>query len=346
MKKKILILLCFISCLCLNGCSNEDIKLNLESFNLNFRYFLLPDTESIQSIKIEAIDLSTDNVSLKDLEIVDGIVYDMYTTCSDKSFYNDNFENNYIFYEKISKYISDEYYDKIVDKNDFKQSLDNIFENANVEFYDTQIISVNKKNKQKYYEAEIICITNELSYLIEYVNFYVNEDNKITNIELLDELQQYENTTKPLNKNSLLNKKNIHKDFLNSYTELKNKLTNGVLYNKYHLTISNEILLTDKKQDLTQEQIDNKKYKQEMEMQVNSLINSLNFEIDKEILKTFFIMGEGTFSNTFVTEYRIQDYNALALSYYTIKSVSNGQVTTFLFTFDRIENKITNIEII
>lgn len=340
------LLLCLISCFYLTGCTNEDIKLNLDSFNLNFRYFLLPNTQSVQAIKVDSIDLSMDNVSLKDLEVVDGMIYDIYTTCSEKSFYNNNFENKEIFYEKISKYIAEDYYDKIVDVNDFKESLDNIFEDANVEFYDSQIISVNQKNKEKYYEAEIICINNELSFLIEYVNFYVNEDNKIVNIELLDELQEYDNTTKPLNKNSLLNETNIHQDFLNSYVELKNKLTNGVLFNKYHLAISNEILMTDEIHELTQEQIDSQEYKEEMEMQVNSLINSLNSEIDMEVLKQFFIMGEGTFTNTFVTEYQIQDYNALALSYYTIKSVSNGQVTTFLFTFDRIENKITNIEIL
>lgn len=345
MKKTILLLLMIFLCLSLTGCNNEDIKLNLQSFNLNFRYFLLPKTESVQSVKIDSIDLESDNITLKDLEVVDGMIYDIYKTCSEKNFYINNFEKNEIFYEKISKYIDDIFYDKIIEENSFKKSLDNIFEKENVEFYDSQIISINQKNHEKYYQAEIICINEELPFLIQYVNFYVNENNKILKIELLDELQQYDNTTKPLNKNSLLNEENIHIDFMNYFIELKNRLTNGALFDKYNLVISNEILTTDNDNNLTQEDIDSVEYKEEMEIQLNSLINSLNLELDKDVLKEFFIMGEGTFVNTFVTEYQIQDYNSLALSYYTVKSVSKGHIKTFVFTFDRIENKITNIQI-
>ena len=263
MRKKILtFLMCILSCLSLTACSNKDIKLNLESFDLNFRYFLLPTTQSIESVKIDSINLEKDNVTTKDLQQIDGMIFDMYSTCADKTFYNNNFDNDIKFYEENKKYFNDEYYNKIIDDNDFKRSLDNIFEKEDVEFYDTEIISLNQKNKQKYYLAEIICINNELPFLIEYVNFYVDDSNKIIDIELLDDLQQYDNTTKPLNEDSLLNENNIHEDFLNSYSTLISKLTNGALYNKYNLAISNEILMTNEEHELTQEEIDSEKYKE------------------------------------------------------------------------------------
>lgn len=346
MRKKILtFLMCILSCLSLTACSNKDIKLNLESFDLNFRYFLLPTTQSIESVKIDSINLEKDNVTTKDLQQIDGMIFDMYSTCADKTFYNNNFDNDIKFYEENKKYFNDEYYNKIIDDNDFKRSLDNIFEKEDVEFYDTEIISLNQKNKQKYYLAEIICINNELPFLIEYVNFYVDDSNKIIDIELLDDLQQYDNTTKPLNEDSLLNENNIHEDFLNSYSTLISKLTNGALYNKYNLAISNEILMTNEEHELTQEEIDSEKYKEEMNLQVDSLIDTINSNLDNDILKEFFIKGEGTYNNTFVTKYQIKDANGLALSYYTIQTVSKGEITTFVFTFDRIEKEITNIVI-
>jgi hypothetical protein len=188
-------------------------------------------------------------------------------------------------------------------------------------------------------------VGNNTSFLIEYINVYVDEDNKITGIDLLDELQEYSNTTKPLSADSLLNEDNIHKDFYNEFTDLKSRLTNSALFEKYNLAMSNDILMTDEDSELTQEEIDSQEYKDEINLQVNSLISSLNSDLDSEALKTFFVMGEGAFTNTFVTEYKIEDYEGLALSYYTVKSVSNGNVETFIFTFDRIENKITNIAV-
>lgn len=342
---KKLILAAGLSLMTLTGCSNKDIKLNLQSFNLNFRYFLLPNTQSVEAIKVDSIDLTQDNVTLKDLEVVDGMIYDMYSTCGDKEFYINNFENSNVFYEKVKKYINSDSYTKFVKDGIFKESLDNIYENSGVEFYDTEIISLNLKNKEKYYEAEVICVGNNASFLIEYINVYVDEDNKITRIDLLDELQEYSNTTKPLSADSLLNEDNIHKDFYNEFTDLKSRLTNSALFEKYNLAMSNDILMTDEDSELTQEEIDSQKYKDEINLQVNSLISSLNSDLDSEALKTFFVMGEGAFTNTFVTEYKIEDYEGLALSYYTVKSVSNGNVETFIFTFDRIENKITNIAV-
>lgn len=330
----------------LTGCSNEDIQLNLEKFNLNFRYFLLPKTDSVESIKIDSIDLQNENIKLENIENLDGIIYKAYSDCANKDFYNNNFENDNIFYNELKDVINVDYFEKIKESNDFKKSLDNIFEKADVEFYDTEITSLNNINNEKYYEVEVICVNNEETFLIEYLNFYVDNDNKIIDIKLLDELQSYENSTKPLNKDSLLNEENIHKEFINSFTNLKDNLTNGKLYTKYQLSQNNQVLMTDNDTQLTQEEIDNKDYKKEMENQLNSLINSLDTSLDKDVLKQFFIEGEGTFTNTFVTSYKISDNNGLAISEYTIKTVSNGKTTTFLFTFDRIDKEITKIEII
>lgn len=337
----------FISLLCLlTGCSNEDIKMNPYSFNLNFRYFLLPDTQSAHAIKISSIDLENDNVTLEDLASIDGIIYTIYQNCADKDFYMNNFNKDDIFYEKIKDSCDIDFFDSIKESNDFKKSIDNIYSKENMSLYDTEIISLNYKNKERYYEVELICVNDTNLFQIEYVNFYVNEENKITKIELVDDLQGYENTTKPLNNDSLLNKEGIHNDFINSFNEFKNQLYNGALYNKYHLAISNEILMTDEEHELTQEEIDSQEYLDLMELQLTTLIENINSNLDLETLKKFFISGEGVYTNTFVTGYQINDFNGLALSYYNVQSVSNGVLTTFEFTFDRIENKIIDIKII
>ena len=345
MKNKIKILtLIFILLLSLTGCNNEDIKLNPKSFNLNFRYFLLPNTQSIQSIKVNSIDLSKESVNLDIIENIDGMIYSMYKKCSNYEFYINNFNNKDVFYEEIKKYINEDVLEKIKEQNDIKQSIDNIFEKENTSFYDTQIVSYNNKYNNKYFEFEIICINNEIEFLIEYIQVYINDENEIIDIKLLGELEKFENTTKPLNKNSLLNEENIHKDFLNIYKEFTNNLKNTTLYEKYNLASNNSILLTDEEQNITQEQIDSKEYLEKMELQVNNLIKNLNSSLDNEILKKFFLCGEGSFKNTFITEFQIEDYNGLATSTYIVSSVSNGELFTFEITFDRIKNEITNIK--
>lgn len=338
-------LLLLITCM-LSGCTNEDIKMNPQSFNLNFRYFLLPDTQSAHAVKISSIDLENDTFKPEDLTAMDSIVYTIYQNCANKDFYMENFNSNDVFYDKIKSNCDEESFQNIKDSNDFKRSIDNIYSRENMALYDTEIISFNYKNKEKYYEVEIVCVNNTNMFQMEYVNFYVNEENKITKIELVDDLQGYENTTKPLNQDSLLNEDGVHNDFINSFNELKNKLSNGALYNKYHLAVSNEILMTDEEHELTQEEIDSQEYLEQMELQVTTLIENLHSDLDFDVLKQFFISGEGSFTNTFITGYQINDFNALALSEYTVQSVSNGVLTTFEITFDRIENEIINISII
>lgn len=348
MKIKFLKCVPILCCLLLfTGCSNEDIKLNLDQFNLNFRYFLLPNTDSIESVKIDSLDLEQETIKLENIEKMDGIIYKAYSTCANKDFYNNNFEKKDIFYDELKDSINKDYLNKIMESNDFKKSLDNIFDKSDTEFYDSEIISLNNINNNKYYEVEIVCVNNEKNFLIEYVDFYVDNENKITNIKLLDDLQSYENTIKPLNKDSLLNKKNIHKDFINSFNNLKDSLTNGQLYTKYELSQTNQ-LSTESETKLSEKEKESKikEYKKEMKSQVNNLIKSLNSPLDNKTLKKFFIEGEGTFSNTFITGYKINDVNGLANSVYTIKTVSNGKTTTFLFTFSRIDKEITNITIL
>lgn len=345
MKKNILIL-CSLLCICLlTGCSNNDIKFNPYSFNLNFRYFLLPNTQSVHAVKVAAVDLDEDNITVEELTKIDGIIYTIYKENANKDFYLNHFENDSIFYENIKKFCNPEYIDEIQEENDFKESIDNIYAQDDTYWYDTEVISLNSQNKERFFEVEIIALNDTNLFQIEYVRFYVDKDNLITKIQLVNELSDYNNTTKPLGKDSLLNEEGIHSDFMTSFNIFKNGFSNGALYEKYHLAMSNEILMTDEEHKLTQEEIDSIEYKEQMELQLNTLIENQHNDFDKEILKEFFLSGEGTFQNTFVTAYKIEDYNGMAESHYTVQSVANGELKTFLFTFDRIENKITNIQL-
>lgn len=345
MRKKITILCSLCMILLLTGCSNNDIKFNPYSFNLNFRYFLLPNTQSIHAVKINSIDLEQDNITLEDLTKINNIIYTIYKENADKDFYLNNFENEEIFYDRISKFCNPEYIERIQEDNNFKESIDNIYYKDDTYWYDAQIISLNSINKEKFFEIEIIALNDTSSFQIEYVRFYVDNENRITKIELVNDLENYENTTKPLGKDSLLNKEGIHTDFITSFNIFKNGLSNGALYKKYHLANSSEILMTDEEHESTQEEIDSMEYKDQMESQLNTLIENQKNEFDKEVLREFFLSGEGTFQNTFVTAYKIDDVNGMAESHYTIQSVANGELKTFLFTFDRIDKEITNIEL-
>lgn len=345
MKKKFLILCCILTCF-LTGCSNNDIKFNPYSFNLNFRPFLLPNTQSAHTVKVASVDLEEDNITLEELMKIDGIIYTIYKENAEKDYYLNNFENDSLFYDNIEKFCSPEYMEQIREDGDFKMSLENIYAQDNTYWYDTEIISLNSVNKERFFEAEIIALNDTNLFQIELVRFYVDSDNLITRIELVNEIEDKENTTKPLGKDSLLNEAGIHTDFITSFNIFKNGLANGALYEKYHLANSNEILMTDEEHELTQEEIDSIEYKEQMELQLNTLIENQRNEFDSEILKEFFLAGEGTFKNTFVTAYEIGDYNGTAESYYTVQSVANGELKTFIFTFDRIENKISNIEIL
>ncbi len=345
MRKKFL-LLCSLLFICLlTGCSNNDIKFNPYSFDLNFRYFLLPNTQSVHAVKVASIDLEEDNFTSEELTKIDGIIYTIYKENAEKDFYLNNFENDSVFYDNIKRFCNPEYIEDIREENDLKESIDNIYAQDNTYWYDTEVISLNSVNKERFFEAEIIALNDTNLFQIEIVRFYFDNDNLITKIELVNELESYENTTKPLSKDSLLNEEGVHSDFISSFNVLKNGLSNGALYEKYHLAMSNEILMTDEEHELTQEEIDSIEYKEQMELQLNTLIENQKNDFDREVLKEFFLSGEGTFKNTFVTEYQIEDFNGMAQSYYTVQSVANGELKTFVFTFDRIENKITEIQL-
>lgn len=345
MKKKLLMLCSLLSICLLTGCSNNDIKFNPYSFNLNFRPFLLPNTQSVHAVKVASVDLESDNITLEELTKMDGVIYTIYKENAEKNYYLNNFENDSLFYDNIEKFCNPKYMEEIREADDFKESLENIYNQDDTYWYDTEVISLNSENKERFFEAEIIALNDTNMFQVEVVRFYVDSENLITRIELVHGLENQENTTKPLGKDSLLNEDGIHSDFISSFNIFKNGLSNGALYEKYHLANSNEILMTDEEHELTQEEIDSIEYKEQMELQLNTLIENQRSEFSNEILKEFFLAGEGTFQNTFVTGYKIEDYNGMAESHYTIQSVANGELKTFIFTFDRIENKIVNIEL-
>lgn len=345
MRKRIAMLCSLCMILLLTGCSNNDIKFNPYSFNLNFRYFLLPNTQSIHTVKVNAVDLEEDNFTLEEILKINSLIYNIYKENAERNFYLNNFEKDSVFYDNITEFCNPDYMEQIIEENAFKESIDNIYYSNDTYWYDTEIISINSKNKEKFFEAEIIALNDTDKFQIENIRFYFDEKNLIKKIELVNVLESCENTTTPLGRDSMLNKKGIHNDFISSFNNFKNNFSNGALYKKYHLANSNEILMTDEAHELTQEEISSMEYKDQMELQLDTLLENQKNRLDKEILKEFFLSGEGTFQNTFVTGYQIEDYNGMALSHYTVQSVADGELKTFLFTFDRIDKEIVNIEI-
>ena len=324
MKKYKIIFLTILFCFLLTGCE-KDVKLNLQEFNLNFRYFVLPNTESIQSTKAEEINL-IENITFTDIINHSNMISNIYNICASYDFYTNNFDNKDNFYNKIEEYVI--YINKLKENNDFKESIDNIYNLNDTYYYETRVISINQEGQDLFYEVEIIS-TNSDEFLLEYVYVYI---------------QETDYTTKKIDFESLLDK-NIHSDFYNDYMNLINKLSNSSLYEKYNLIQNENIILTNEEINLTEEDLQNIN---ELEIQIDTLIENYNknYNLDFETLKHFYLKGEGSFKNTFVIKYKIHDYNATALSIYTIKTIQNGISYKYEITYDRIEEKITNITLL
>ena len=328
---------CLLGATCLlAGCSPNDVSFNPDKFTLNFRYFLSPNTKSLKSIKLDEIDLKADTMSLEKIESMDKKLKEMYQTCADETYYYNNFNNNEMFHSSVLSNFTEDAKSSLQKESGFKKSIDYIYEKQNTTYYDCNITAVKQNTNQTYFEAEVIAVDYSKKFLVEYINVYTDEQGKIKKIELLDELKHVENTTKPLSKDSLLDKKNIHSSFEKTWHSFLDSLRNKKLYQKYAMALQGSTETKESEEKITVE---------EMELQLDTLMDTVaTSELKAKNLKKFFIDGEGSFDNIVISKYQINDYDGLAKSIYTVQLVSNNKLCTYDVTFDRIESKIIKLE--
>ena len=178
---------------------------------------------------------------------------------------------------------------------------------------------------------EILAIQNNDKLLCEKEKLTISNELKIKNIEIVEELKEIENSTTPII--------NVHisdsnKKFQESLDSLLKSISNKYLYENYIGIQNGTTMYSDN---------ENKEEKEkEINLQLNTLLSKL--DLNKEILRKLFLTGKGTFEDYGVIKYNITNVNNHEESIYTVDFVNNNKLVSFKFTYNRLLNKITNIE--
>ena len=318
-KKGLAILLIAISSVSLTGCSNNN------SFYFDFTKFIIEEDKSDKtqntSVKLEGIDLANDVILENDILNLNNIINTIFTNLSEKDYYYKTFNNQADYFDKVSYLLSDEFYSYLSEGNEsaIKKAIDNIYYNSNTSLKSTNIIAIEKTLNDISCYIEVVSINDDVLFQSEIIKVTFDNFLKIKSDETISTITTKSNTIRPLNKDSLL--QFDHNGFLESLTDLLNKLNNPDLYKDISFDNSNTSNLI-----------------------LENAISNINVSEDsKNDLINLFNDCKGSLNNYSIESYIIDDYKALANTTYIVSFPVDNEIKKYEFTYSRISKKIIEV---
>lgn len=334
--KKNLLLLLFIPML-LTGCTNYTTSsgttdLNPKKVHINFNAFSKSNTNDVNTASISKIDLT--EVTNEEIIKIKQIVSAIYDTLGQYDYFMTDIDNNTAYYNSVKQYFTDDFYTTLVNhKNDYiYKTITDLYKIDNCGYYKTNVIELKKdSNSELKIKVEILGIQNQEKIYGKTDEITLNNDYKISNITSSSNFTELEKSTTPLNENII---ENPNEKFENQLKILLSSISNKYLYENYHS------LETNTMEYKTKEEKEEKM--KEIELQIKTLIEK--DELDIETMKELFLIGEGTFKDYGITSYSVRNTDNLEDSIYKVGFIHNKKIYYFDFTYNRILDKITNVE--
>lgn len=319
MKFKKGILIC--SVVLITGLMTGCTKAN--SFYFDFSKLLLNENKLDEDeVKLEGLDLTQEIVTKDKIILIKNNVNELFKVLTEKEYYYNNFNNKSKYFSGVKNLISDDYYNKVCageTKSYLKQSIDDIYYNEHTEFKEANVILIEQSvNSLKCY-VEVVSVNDDMLFNCQTVALTLDNNLKVVSDEMITEMSSNANTIKPLGDDSLL--QTNHDGFEQSLSKLFTSLTNEKIYNE----IINE-------------------NSQEAQFKLNTIVNNIKLKNkSNDSLIQLFNAGKGTFSNYAIESYKIDDYDAMAITTYVVDFSVKGEIEKYEFEYSRILNDIIKV---
>ena len=287
-----------------------------------FQRFLQEDEAIVKDIKIEGIDIDKETIPYSEIEEMQKVVSNIFDKIANYDFYYENYDNLESFHLPIKEYTDDNFYKELISKgSDFKKVVDNIYYKDDTKYKTAKIIEVGITTDKKYYKVEVVSIDDSMTFGAETINLIVNSENKIIGTELVGEMNTVQNTTKPIDSESLI--PNDNKLFSKKLNEFLNQLKNEELYKK----------------------VSSGEDKVGIDVQIEALISNIKLQNkNNEALKDLFKAGKGIFKDITHLGFNYNDYGALGVSNYIIAFANGEEIIKFNIEYSRVSEEIIGVK--
>lgn len=319
-KRKILTILGIVLCCSI---AISTFKVDLGNFSINFKHFIIADNNPVEKpIELTPLNLDKSIIDNSLNDKLNSLFNELFNKIANKEFYYSNFNNKDNFYAPIKSLFTPEYYSKISsdgNENNLKKAIDNIYFQEHSAYKEIHILNIGYNLDGLYSIVEIISTNDSNLFNTQQLKFYFDKDFKVTNIDKVSDNIATANTTKPIDKNSLLEKNNA--EFQKSLDNLFSKLKNAELYKTFK-----------------------EKDDSDVEFQINTLVENIKIKNkSNEALKDMFLCGKGTLNNYVISGYEVSDINASAISTYIIDFADGQNKKQFKIEYSRVLKEIVKV---
>lgn len=318
MKLKKGLMICSLALLTglMTGCSRPN------SFYFDFSKLLLNESTVEEEVKLEGINLDEGIITKDKITAITNNVNELFKVLAEKEYYYNNFNNKSKYFSGVKYLLSEEYYNKVSEgeiKSTIKKAIDDIYYNEYTEFKEANVIAVEKSLEGIKCYVEIVSVNDDVLFNCQTIVLNLDNNLKLLSDKMVTELSSSTNTIRPLGNDSLL--QTSHEDFKQSLSKLLSSLTNEKIYNE----IANE-------------------NSQQGQFKLDTLINNLTLKNkSNDTLIQLFNAGKGTFKNYAIESYKIDDYEAMATTTYTLIFSVNGKIEKYEFEYSRILKDIVKV---
>lgn len=299
----------------MTGCSSPN------SFYFDFSKFLLNETTVEEEVKLEGLNLDQSIITKDKILAITKNVEELFKVLADKEYYYSNFNNKSKYFNGVRYLLSEDYYNKVSQgeiKSTIKKSIDDIYYNEYTQFKEANVIAVEQSLEGIKCYVEIVSVNDDVLFNCQTVVLNLDNNLKLLSDEMVTEITSSTNTIRELGEDSLL--QTSHNEFKQSLSKLLSSLTNEQIYNE----------ITENSQ--------------QGQFKLDTLINNLDLKNkNNDSLIQLFKAGKGNFKNYAIEKYKIDDFEAMATTTYTLIFSVNGKVEKYEFEYSRILKDIVKV---